>query len=380
MTKQRTGRSTGQAMQHTIVPDLTNQSAASGERPKEAEDLDLHYQQITDEHRIDWTTGLRLIRKLGAGGQGTVFLAERHGSDGFCIPLAVKIFSPECYRSPDNYDCDMKRLGAIAAKVARIQHDNVVGISHFINRDRVRLMIMEWIDGFDLRRLLTPGMFGRLKERCSARRWSEINQHLVSAGPVQPRLRPSAVRLVLRESLAALGALHDENMIHSDIKPSNMMVKRTGLVKLIDVGSAIEVDDCRPEQQCTPAYAAPEVLAGDPSDESSDLAGLGYLAAELLLGRPLFDDVTEIEELIQRKRNLAERLPQLLEADSTADSELIETVTSMVSCDPEARTACHQSIGSDDDSDLSVTRNYFRIWIEELLDSELDEEGTADNR
>ena len=50
--------------------------------------------------------------------------------------------------------------------------------------------------------------------------------------------------------------------MHGDIKPSNIMVKRTGNAKIIDIGSAFEMDNRPPQRTCTPTYAAPEVLEG----------------------------------------------------------------------------------------------------------------------
>ena len=84
------------------------------------------YEEILSEKRHSWTTHLRLLKKLGAGGQGVVFLTERRGSDSFTLPVALKVFSPERYATPSHYDADMARMGRVAAKVARIQHENLL--------------------------------------------------------------------------------------------------------------------------------------------------------------------------------------------------------------------------------------------------------------
>ena len=123
------------------------------------------YDKLVSEQRLSWTTHLRLLRKLGAGGQGVVYLTERRGADGFTLPVALKIFSPERYGSPEEYDADMARIGRVSAKVARIQHENLLVVQNFLDRERVRLMVMEWVEGFDLRRLLTPKMYGVVKSR-----------------------------------------------------------------------------------------------------------------------------------------------------------------------------------------------------------------------
>ena len=129
------------------------------------------YEEILREKRHSWTTHLRLLKKLGSGGQGVVYLTERRGSDGFTLPVALKVFSPERYATPIHYDSDMSRMGRVAAKVAQIQHENLIVVENFLDRDRIRMMVMEWVEGFDLRRLLTPKMFGIVKERFSQKRW-----------------------------------------------------------------------------------------------------------------------------------------------------------------------------------------------------------------
>ncbi len=79
----------------------------------------------------------------------------------------------------------------------------------------------------------------------------------------------------------ALAALHRENIVHGDIKPSNVMLKRTGNAKIIDIGSAFEMDNPPPIRTCTPFYAAPEVLDGGEMTPRSDLASLGYVLIEI---------------------------------------------------------------------------------------------------
>src|SRR5262249_10518042 len=148
-------------------------------------------------------------------------------------------------------------------------------------------MEMEWVDGYDVHQLLTPAMLKRARERVSDERWAYLNDVIVTAGPVQPRLKPGIAIAVLRDCLAALAALHRDDVVHGDIKPSNIMLKRTGNVKLIDIGSAIGPGD-DPRRSFTPAYAAPEVLDGPGATPQSDLASLGYVLIEMLAGAPLF--------------------------------------------------------------------------------------------
>ena len=196
------------------------------------------YRAILDAPRLDWTEPHRLLRRLGSGGQGVVFLGERQGADGFRLPVALKVFSPEPYADDRAYDEAMARMARVALRVAQIQQDNLLDVHNFVAPGGVRVMEMEWIDGYDLRRLLTPAMLRRVRERVDDGRWAYLNDVIVTAGAAQPRLKPGVAIAVLRDCLAALAALHRDGIVHGDVKPSNIMLKRTGDAKLVDIGSA----------------------------------------------------------------------------------------------------------------------------------------------
>src|SRR5438445_8831658 len=135
---------------------------------------------------------------LGSGGQGVVYLTERRGADDFTLPVAIKIFSPERYPDARCYDDAMSRIAHIGARVAQIQQDNLLDVHNFFDRNRIRLMEMEWIDGYDLRRLLTSSMLDRTRERVNPRRWEHLNNVIVTAGPMQPRLKPGIAVAIVR--------------------------------------------------------------------------------------------------------------------------------------------------------------------------------------
>jgi hypothetical protein len=120
--------------------------------------------------RMSWTEHQRLIRLIGAGGQGQVYLSQRRGADGFTLPVALKIFSPERFEHSQAYDEAMERIARVAARVAQIQQDNLLDVHNFVDRHRIRMMVMELIDGYDLARLLVPDMLTRVKDRVSQRR------------------------------------------------------------------------------------------------------------------------------------------------------------------------------------------------------------------
>ncbi len=347
-----------------------------------------NYTTIIHKQKLSWTTHLRLRRMLGAGGQGVVFLTERRGSDDFTLPVALKIFSPERYSSPEAYNADMKQVGHVATRVARIQHDNLLLVQNFLDREQIRMMVMEWVEGYDLRQLLTPRMLVRFRERVSERRWQQLNDILVTQGELQPRFKPGVAMAIVRSCLQALSALHRAGIVHGDIKPANIMLKRTGHAKIIDIGSAFVMDDPPERRACTPAYAAPEVLEGRGHTALSDLASLGYVLIELLAGKPLFSGATELAELLQLKTSLDSRLETLLPAEVICNDLLMSFCRSLIAWDPadrfpnadEAQLVEHgaaafqrQLVKGDMASEYE---NDIRIWIEELL--EFDENQTLD--
>ncbi|MGV2337688.1 MAG UNVERIFIED_CONTAM: protein kinase [Planctomycetaceae bacterium] len=120
---------------------------------------------------------------------------------------------------------------------------------------------MEWIDGVDLLHILRRDSLEIVQDAVTERRWASINERVITSGEVDCRLKPGMAVAILRECLEGIAALHRGGLIHCDLKPSNIMVKRTGQVKIIDIGSAFWVG--APDRQpCTLEYAAPEVLTG----------------------------------------------------------------------------------------------------------------------
>jgi eukaryotic-like serine/threonine-protein kinase len=343
------------------------------------------YQAMLQEKRLHWTTHYRLRRLLGSGGQGVVFLTERRGADGFTLPVALKIFSPERYEDVFSYEAAMNRIASVASHVAMIQHDNLLDVQNFVDRNRIRLMVMEWIDGYDLRQLLVPSMLSRIQARVSEKRWEYINRVVVTAGPRQPRLKPGIAVAIVRECLAAAGALHRAGIVHGDIKPANVMLKYAGNAKIIDIGSAFPIESPPTARTCTPVYAAPEVLEGGECTPRSDLASLGYVLVELLAGVPPVSGLARFRDLLEAKRMLPQRLHELLPEEVTVNSLLMKFIRGLIAPDPmrrfptaeaadmleEGAAAFHRQLVKGDLS--SEYGNEIRMWLLEL--DQLDRNG-----
>ncbi len=244
------------------------------------------------------------------------------------------------------------------------------------------MLSMEWIDGYDLRRVLCNETLARIEHRVSVRRWEYMNRVLVTEGIEQPRLKAGVAMAIVRDCLAGLAALHREGVVHGDVKPANIMLKRTGSSKLIDIGSAFEIDDPPPTRTCTPRYAAPEVLEGGEATYRSDLASLGYCLIEMLAGRPLFTGRSDYKDLLEAKRMLPQQLESVLPEEVTCNELLMNFCKGLIAPDPMRRFPSAEDADLVDNGaaafqrqlvmgDLSVEyTNEIRLWVEEIKDLE----------
>jgi eukaryotic-like serine/threonine-protein kinase len=205
-----------------------------------------------------------------------------------------------------------------------------------------------------------------------------LNNVIVTHAPMQPRIKAGIAVNIVRECLAALAALHRDGIVHGDIKPSNIMLKRTGNAEIVDIGSAFALDAVPPLRTCTPTYAAPEVLEGNDCTPRADLASLGYVLVEMLSGRPPFAGLTTYKDLLEAKRFLAQRLPQFLPAEVTCNELLMNFCRGLIAPDPNRRFPSAEAADMVKEGASSFHRqlivgglaseyeNEIRLWLEEL--------------
>jgi len=212
-------------------------------------------------------------------------------------------------------------------------------------------------------------------------------QHRTDAGPVRglqsrwicQRGGAGVAVAIIRDCLAALAALHRANIVHGDIKPGNIMLRQSGRAKIIDIGSAFSLDHPADQLNCSPEYAAPEVLKGSENTALSDLASLGYVLVELLAGQRLFTRCRSISELVKAKESFPDRLAGLLPEEILRNDLLMAFINQMIAPKPENRfhtaeaadlvehgaAAFHRQLIK---SDLaSEYDNDIRILIQEIL-------------
>ena len=227
-----------------------------------------------------------ILKKLGEGGMGQVYLAE-HVKMG--RKSALKVMHPGMVKDVDA----ISRFNREAANASRISHPNVAAIYDFgETSDGVIYLAMEFVDGMPLTQVIEQT--GALP----AQRAAEI----------------------VRQAGEALAVAHDMGIVHRDLKPDNIMIAKTrdgdDLVKVVDFGIAKAAGS---ESQKvtktglvvgTPEYMSPEQLAGDKLDGRSDIYSLALVAFNMLTGKLPFPADSAQESMIMR---LTDRPKTLLE-------------------------------------------------------------------
>lgn len=297
---------------------------------------------------------LEIEQLLGRGGMGAVYKATQKSLDR---TVALKVINRELLSN----DVLVDRFAREAKALARLHHPNIVGVFDFGNANGVCYLVMEYVDGTDLRQLLSTG-----------------------------EMQAQQALEIVPQICEALQYAHDQGIVHRDIKPENILVDRGGQVRIADFGLAKLLSEADGNQDNltvtrqvmgTPKYMAPEQMEGAPEiDHRADIYSLGVVFYELLTGEiPLgrFAAPSEKAPVDNRyddvvMRALEKELPNRYQhaSDFGIDVERLADDVSPVSSVNEQRSAAEYAYVPDaqvlpeqptSDYDLSSCRTHVRI-------------------
>jgi serine/threonine-protein kinase len=239
-----------------------------------------------------------MLKRLGEGGMGKVYLAEHVKMNRQC---AVKVMNSALLNDSDS----AQRFAREASNAARIIHPNVAAVFDYGETDGVVYLVMEYVEGDSLTRLL---------ER-------------------ETMLPPARAVDIAHQVAEALVAAHELGIVHRDLKPDNIIIApgKNGrdIAKVVDFGIAKAIEESPSESLTrtglvigTPEYMSPEQLLGDPVDARSDIYSLGCILYQMLTGRRTFDEPTR-EQMIKRRLTEKSPHPRDLVADLPKTLDLI---------------------------------------------------------
>ncbi len=214
----------------------------------------------------------RVVRQLGQGGMGAVWLVEDTLLDN--KPFAVKMLPSILVSNKRAY----AQLKAEALVAMMLVHPNIMQIRAFEENDGNPFLVMDYIDG------------------------QTLDEYLAEKG----RLSEDEVLRVLRPIAAALDYAHGEGVVHRDVKPANVMIRRDGHPFILDFGIAREIQETMTRvtgklSSGTLLYMSPEQLMGESPKPAQDVYSFAAMAYECLKGEPPFVRGS-IEDQIKNKQ------------------------------------------------------------------------------
>ncbi|MSQ84525.1 MAG: serine/threonine protein kinase [Myxococcales bacterium] len=255
----------------------------------------------------------RLVRHLASGGMGEVYLAEAMGAAGFAKRVVVKTLRADLANDAQLAE----QLVAEGRLLEALDHPNIAQIFDLGQQAETFWLAMEYVDGFDLRGLL------RAMPQVDGQRSLSSPAVLYVVACVARALEHAQTRL--GPNNLPLG------VVHHDVSPSNVMIRRDGHVKLVDFGVAkaalLGKMNATALRGKLP-YLSPEHANHQPVDGRADLFALGLVAYELVTGERAMD-VAEPEQLARAHERLPARVAAMT-VGRVVDTELTRIIADLL--------------------------------------------------
>ena len=258
-----------------------------------------------------------ILQLLGEGGMGAVYKALDREVER---TVALKLIRPELASNP----AILARFKQELLTAHQVTHKNVIRIYDLAEADGVKFITMEFVEGFDLRRILVDN--GKL--------------------PTEKSIE------IIRQVCVALDAAHSVGIIHRDLKPQNIMQdSKSGRILVMDFGLARSMESEGMTQTGallgTIEYMSPEQSMGKTLDQRSDIFAVGLIFYELLTGKTPYKADTAMASLLRRNQ---ERAVPAAELDASIPKGLSDIVSKCLERDLEHRYQNVQEILSDLDA------------------------------
>ena len=267
---------------------------------------------------LRYTTSYQIVRKVGEGGVGTVYQAQKLGANGFRKIVAIKTIRRRLLA-----DKETVRLFVGEAKlVANLVHENILQVHQLGMTSGQFYIVMEYAHGHDLNHFLA-----RLSER-----------NLFPPADICSFIISRVARALHHAHTATSIKGKPLDLVHRDVTPSNVIITRHGVVKLTDFGIAKAITMRTPRESKVLMgklpYMSPEQARYQGTTPRSDIFSLGLIYYELLTGRQVYR-VRTYDELIEHITNYAIVPPHQVEP--SLPIELSEIVMKALAMNPEAR-------------------------------------------
>ena len=248
----------------------------------------------------------RIVRHLGSGGMGSVYLAVNTNIDQ---QVAIKALRPEVAKNA----ALRARFKQEAEMLCSLDHPGIVKFLNYVETAEGVFLIMEYVKGMTLEDFINK------------------KNGLIVESKAYP---------LICEILDAFAYAHSKGIVHRDIKPANIIIQDDGHIKIMDFGIAQIVSEANVTDSKsimgTPAYMSPEQIYGKDIDARSDIYSIGVLIHNMLTGRAPYDSTLLTAQEIKR-RIVRDNMPRMAESYPYISEKIQSVVDKATQKVPEAR-------------------------------------------